>query len=176
MRIENKEQKFIVVEKFDKVTSIMAALMARDSSVRSIRNITRLLNEQLFEELGLTDLRTRAEYLESTWQNFQERNGVLIERARDDEMLEEAEQHNQLFDLIETEYLQARARIQWRINSVMDEQQRNLEEDNQSIEAPIPNGQRNVRNDNESVSSYGSRRSFFSERRDLQRNDANVHQ
>lgn len=74
----------------------MAALTARDSSVRSIRNVSAFARRGDFEERNIEELQTRAEYLQTNWQLFCERNDDLIESARANENAEDTEQHQKV--------------------------------------------------------------------------------
>lgn len=80
----------------------MASLAARDSSVRSIRNVLNYTQSDNFDQSSKEEVQTRCEYLQTSWQSFCERNDDLIQRAREND---DADRHLEMFDEIEMVYL-----------------------------------------------------------------------
>lgn len=136
--------------KVDKVTSAMALQAARDSSVRSIRNISAYSRDEQFEERSIEEIKTRCEYLQSTWQLFCERSNELIDRARENGNAEDEVPHQEVFDQIEGEYLETRVRLQSRLTALERVQVYNEDsEDDRFSEEGIPNGQGDPVHNNE---------------------------
>lgn len=107
----------------------MAELTQRDTNARSIRNARAYTEHADFPNKVIIDVRNRLNHLVVAWNRFNEGHTALVRAAQQNNLQAEVDEHNRVFDEIETAYFDAAAALETRLRA---EAPANDEEDEES--------------------------------------------